>query len=786
MKRFTLFALFVALLSVTAFAQRRMQTLTLHPHSRTAKALSSAPSTPFNHVRRAPELTPVTPPEDLEMVEYAYIGSDDEDTPLYGYMQVGISGSDVYIQGLCPFLPAAWVKGTLADGKVTIPAGAYCGPFTYDATVYDLFLNYGEEDVVFQFVGDTNIELVNEVLLINDEMTHGYGQYYYAYSALSLMQVPDEAGTPQAPKILELAEHSEYGWYVDFNIPIFDTENRPISSEKLYSVVYVMKGDEVRALEFTPETHTMLVEPMTYLPYGFTEDYDFYVDCIYFNGLWSDDWDAVGIQSIYRGDNGDVTSEINWFSTEFPGFNFNKMKVETSSSTSKAGDITKNLTLESSKGKLTITPSGVDTANRFWGTANGPQLRVYGGTLTFTAPAGWFITGLEFDYNNGKWNAGNDFDSGNFDQDTQSKMITWEGGAQTVLLTIAGNSQFNSIKVYLGEPVELEAPADLQTEAWSWWGQEVAYGETGATPQPFMGNVKVGFYSDNTEVYIQGLNPFVPTAWVKGTVADGKVTIPAASFCGIYEYIDWEAYEVYTNYLYITAAANGDNGLVSEDLVFNYNVEAKTLTTDQYIFVVEDPEDIDNSCWLCVTENKLAFIPDEAVMPAAPAVVKCMIDSSVSFVSLDVPMTDVDGNPLLTEKLYYVIWIKKADGVPHELMLTTESYEEIDNDMTEIPYDFDDDYDIYAGGDMVYLNQNEEELASWKYIGVQSIYYGGADKNATEIAWYEIIRDGISSVQTGTKRGTPVIFNLSGQRVQTPQRGLYIIDGRKVIVGNRR
>ena len=87
---------------------------------------------------------------------------------------------------------------------------------------------------------------------------------------------------------------------------------------------------------------------------------------------------------------------------------------------------------------------------------------------------------------------------------------------------------------------------------------------------------------------------------------------------------------------------------------------------------------------------------------------------------------------------------------------------------------------------MVYLNQNEEELASWKYIGVQSIYYGGADKNATEIAWYEIIRDGISGVQTGTKRGTPVIFNLSGQRVQTPQRGLYIIDGRKVIVGNRR
>jgi len=41
----------------------------------------------------------------------------------------------------------------------------------------------------------------------------------------------------------------------------------------------------------------------------------------------------------------------------------------------------------------------------------------------------------------------------------------------------------------------------------------------------------------------------------------------------------------------------------------------------------------------------------------------------------------------------------------------------------------------------------------------------------------------IESVQTNTLSGKRVIYNLSGQRVTNPTRGIYIVDGKKVVIG---
>ncbi|MBQ9294521.1 MAG: hypothetical protein IJ219_06295, partial [Bacteroidaceae bacterium] len=60
---------------------------------------------------------------------------------------------------------------------------------------------------------------------------------------------------------------------------------------------------------------------------------------------------------------------------------------------------------------------------------------------TFTAPEGYVITSLVF--NSAKWNEGNTADGGEFDG------TTWTGEAKTVVVTIAGNSQINSIDVIL-------------------------------------------------------------------------------------------------------------------------------------------------------------------------------------------------------------------------------------------------------------------------------------------------------------------------------------------------
>ena len=100
---------------------------------------------------------------------------------------------------------------------------------------------------------------------------------------------------------------------------------------------------------------------------------------------------------------------------------------------------------------VTVSPSGVSNANRLWYTASG-RLRMYGGTFTVTSANG-NITRIDF--NGAKWNAKNTVNTGEITVD--GNKATWEGSASSIVLTVAANTQLNSIVVYLEgqEPVDI-------------------------------------------------------------------------------------------------------------------------------------------------------------------------------------------------------------------------------------------------------------------------------------------------------------------------------------------
>lgn len=99
--------------------------------------------------------------------------------------------------------------------------------------------------------------------------------------------------------------------------------------------------------------------------------------------------------------------------------------------------------------KLTVSASNTGTPNRFW---TGPQLRVYGGTLTFQAPEDMKIKGIVF--NAGKWDAGNTADVGTLEG------VKWTGEYNKVVITIAANTQINSITVRTDEKTAYAVLAD--------------------------------------------------------------------------------------------------------------------------------------------------------------------------------------------------------------------------------------------------------------------------------------------------------------------------------------
>ena len=124
-------------------------------------------------------------------------------------------------------------------------------------------------------------------------------------------------------------------------------------------------------------------------------------------------------------------------------FDFNASNHATSANGSNAGDITEAEENTIDGVVMTISPATSGTPNRYWSTNNGPQLRMYSGTMTIVAPEGKAITKVVI--NQGKWNNENQFNG------VVSEESTWTGNSTNFVFDVAGNTQMNSIAVTIAD-----------------------------------------------------------------------------------------------------------------------------------------------------------------------------------------------------------------------------------------------------------------------------------------------------------------------------------------------
>lgn len=658
-------------------------------------------------------LTPADPlkvvelPEGVEVKEYV-MTYDDGSSPV----NVAVDGNDVYFQGMSSYCSEAWVKGTKdEDNKVTFAAMQYMGEYgSYGSS----FFFYNGETV---FTYDPDADTYSAEGQVFGVLADRY--YDGNYTNPVIAPVVEKAAMPANPKVTGM-ENSNYGWIVEFDVPITDVNGEPMVASKLSYMIYSDTEGVIAPLTFTSATHTKLTEDMTEIPYGFTENYDFYATYIYLNELYSEDWNRIGIQSIYRGGGEENVTEIQWFYIKDYKvmdytFDFNAMDVPTSTNATTDGDITE--TLERTEGSVTLAISpkeeGKSTANRFWATAAGPQLRVYSGTLTFSVPAGKGISKIAFNHN-GKWGA-NTVNGEAIANDADAKVATWtlaegEEPVSQVVVAIAANTQLNSIVVSVetGEIKPVEAPDGLVIEHYYFEGYDTYY------EKDITKNVHVGFYGENT-VYIQGLSDYVTDAWVKGTLNGTTLTIPE-TYLGVYE------------------SMFGEYDLTFPATTFVYDAETGTFTCAEGFKTLSS----DGYAWDEVANVVLTKLNDVAAIPADPEITQITtINTNYPKVNFNIPIVDVDGNPLITDKLTYQLWVEK-NGEATPLVLDADLYDYLDEDMSEIPYEFSDDYDIY--NEVLYLNQDLDEIYSWDKIGIQSIYYGGGEVNKSNIAWtYNVV-----------------------------------------------
>jgi len=249
----------------------------------------------------------VVAPENLVTDEYSVSARNyKDDADVSAVWHIGFDGNDVYVQGMCSYIPEAWVKGTLEGTTITFATGQYFGNY---ANAYDMFLNtLIGTDVVFDYDAETGTLTAQNEFFLTDN-----SQYYFdSYRNAVAKKVVEKAAMPANPAITALTNGQD-GYYITFNVPNVDVDGNGILASKLSYIIYTDIEGEIAPLTFTSATHTHLTEDLTEIPFGFTENWDFYDTQIYLNELYSANWNNLGIQSIYRGGGEENATEIQWF-----------------------------------------------------------------------------------------------------------------------------------------------------------------------------------------------------------------------------------------------------------------------------------------------------------------------------------------------------------------------------------------------------------------------------------------------------------------------------------------
>ena len=269
--------------------------------------------------------------------------TDYQKNPGSGSAFIGIDGNDVYMVGFSTFLPEAAIKGTKEGNTVTFAPNQYLGAYG----PYDVYFVSGAV-LIYDETQDTYTAGADVYSLLN-------GQYVDRYTrGLVLKGVVERAVMPANPSITGLVKDKNYGYIITFNVPNVDVNGEGLVASKLYYELFTDIDGTVAPLTFTPATHTYLEEELTIIPFGFTENYDFYDSRIYLNDLYSADWDKLGIKSIYYGGDAENATEIQWYTID------KGQAVDNINASAKATKVIVNGQLIIRQGEKTYNANGVE------------------------------------------------------------------------------------------------------------------------------------------------------------------------------------------------------------------------------------------------------------------------------------------------------------------------------------------------------------------------------------------------------------------------------------------
>lgn len=363
------------------------------------------------------------------------------------------------------------------------------------------------------------------------------------------------------------------------------------------------------------------------------------------------------------------------------------------------------------------------------------------------------------------------------DPNSQTVQFKWDGttltqvNADDVIALADGSGKFggygsyaNTFSVVKDETVQPSAALTQKSYTMTY----VDY----VSQQPTTKAVKVAI--DGNDVY---LGHFYNDCWIKGTISGNKVTFPAYQYLGTETILN----KVHEYMVAFEISADRQEAKLIDNLVLDYDPVAGTMGTTTQSFGVNQGKKtaglIDVYELPTFSDNKY-----EEGTPAKPEILTVMPyganEEGLAAVAYANSNLSTDGKPLDKEKLFYNIYL---DG--KLLTFNTSAYGYIPTNMTDIPYAYYDvnitqsqsgakgyDFQVLDDVQVVFLYKD------FTVLGLKAVYVDGDTRLESEMAEYDIRNAaGISSATADeADASTVTYYDLSGRKVSTPSKGVYV------------
>lgn len=299
-----------------------------------------------------------------------------------------------------------------------------------------------------------------------------------------------------------------------------------------------------------------------------------------------------------------------------------------------------------------------------------------------------------------------------------------------------------------------EPPVGLETSQWA-----MTYGGDGRY-------VNVGFTDD--EVWLQGLagNP-----WIHGVVKDNTIEFPSGQLIGVDENYrivfffgaeEREAYNEEWDFYYTELVAE-------EAALFDYDKENKVMRGKNSMVLTIGNQTLSNYASLFSKPVIKVQGNDISLQPMPPTeFYYSPYNEAYGYGSLyfDFLKTNADDDLLNADNLYYRVYV---DGDLYTF--EPDEYEGLEAPTTDIPYWFTNQNSIgnYGAGTHFFSFYFD----GFEQLGVQTVYKDGEKEFCSEII-DGIVASVIDSVDSTATVISEDIYNLSGQKVANPEKGIFI------------